>query len=703
MKANTTRQSGVAFAALLAAMLAVSASAAEAPPATEDPYLWLEQVSSEPALDWVRQRSKSAQGELEQLADFRPLRAGIREALDSKDRIPSVRKVGNFYYNFWKDADHPRGLLRRTTLKSYRQAAPEWDTVIDVDQLAAGEKENWQYSGIDCLEPAAEKCLVSLTRGGGDSHVVREFDMRTRRFVEGGFTLPEAKSDVAWIDQDRLLVATDFGPGTLTDSGYPRQVKEWQRGTPLTEAGLVYEGQPGDTSVSGWREQTPGYRHQFVTRWTSFFTNELLLREGRKLIRIDKPDDANAFTVRDQLFVRLRSAWTVGGGVYPQGALLAIDFRKFLAGDRRFAVLFAPTASSSLQSIAHTRHAVLLTEMEHVRSRLVELRHVRGKWQRRVVATPPFGTLAVAGADPIRSDDYFLTTTDFLKPPTLHFGRVGSDRRDVLKAMPSMYDAAGLKVEQHYATAKDGTRIPYFTVMRKDTVLDGSNPTLLYGYGGFESSMKPGYNAILGRAWLAKGGVYVLSNIRGGGEYGPRWHQAALKEKRQVSYDDFATVAEDLIARKVSSPRHLGIMGGSLGGMLVSVAMLQRPELFNAVVSQVPLTDMKRYHKMLAGASWIDEYGDPDQPQQWDYIARYSPYHNVQKGKRYPAVFYTSSTRDDRVHPAHARKMVARMEEQGHDVRYWENMEGGHGGAVNSDQQAQLYGMIYSFLWSKLK
>lgn len=691
------RRASSPAAALLALLLAGSAAAAD------DPHLWLEDVGSDAALGWVRQHNQGAQGELEQLPGFGALRSRIRAVLDSSDRIPAVHKQGAFYYNFWKDAAHPRGLLRRVTLAQYRQAQPAWDVVLDLDQLAASEKENWQWGGIDCLEPAADHCLVSLTRGGGDAHVVREFNMRDRRFVDGGFTLPEAKSEVSWIDRDRLLVATDFGAGSLTDSGYPRQVKEWRRGTPVAAAQLVYQGQTGDTSVSAWRDHTPGYRHQFVTRWTSFFTNELLLRDGASLVRIDKPADATAFTVREHLFVQLRSEWKVGGSRYPQGALLAIDFRKFLAGNRKFGVLFAPTPTSSLQSIAHTRHAVLLTEMDNVRNRLVEVRQVRGKWQRRVVATPPFSTLSVAAADPLHSDQYFLTTTDFLTPPTLHLGQVGSDQRAVVKAMPAQYDAAGLKVEQHFATARDGTRIPYFLVMRKDAVLDGKNPTVLYGYGGFESSMKPGYGAVLGRAWLAQGGVYVLANIRGGGEYGPRWHQAALKEKRQVSYDDFATVAEDLIATKVTSPRHLGIMGGSLGGMLVSVAMLQRPELFNAVVSQVPLTDMKRYHKLLAGASWMDEYGDPDQPAQWDYIARYSPYHNVAKDKPYPAVFYTSSTRDDRVHPAHARKMVARMEELGHDVRYWENMEGGHGGAVNADQQAQLYGMIYSFLWAKLK
>ncbi len=666
--------------------------------ASVDPYLWLEDVSSRPALDWVGQQNAAATGELGGLPGFADLRTSLREVFDAKERIAHVRKHGAWYYNFWKDAAHPRGILRRTTLAQYRRQQPAWETILDIDQLALVEKENWQWSAMDCLEPAAQVCLMMLTRGGGDTHVVREFDMTARRFVPAGFVLGEAKSDVSWLDKDRLLVATDFGPGSLTDSGYPRIVKEWRRGTPLAQATTVYEGTASDNGVSAWRNQTPGLRHQFVLRWTSFFTNKLQLRDGEKLIPIDKPDDASAYVVRDQLFVRLRSGWTIKGRTYPQGALLSMNFRQFLRGHRRFDTLFAPTKTSSLQAVTHTRNAVLFTEMDNVQTRLIEV--INGK--RRVVATPPSSTVSVAALDPEHSDAYFLTATGFLTPSTLHLGQAGTDARTILKAMPALFDASNLKVEQHFANASDGTPIPYFTVMGKDTVLDGSNPTLLYGYGGFESSQKPYYSGVLGRAWLSKGGVYVLSNIRGGGEYGPRWHQAALKEHRQVSYDDFTTVAQDLIARKLTSARHLGIIGGSLGGMLVSVAMLQRPELFNAVVSQVPLTDMKRYHKMLAGASWMDEYGDPDQAAQWEYIARYSPYHNVDKTKKYPAVFYTSSTRDDRVHPAHARKMVALLASQGHDVRYWENVEGGHGGVINSEQGAQLNAMVYAFLWSRL-
>lgn len=674
-----------------------------APAADADPYLWLEEVSSERALDWVRQWNGLTTSQLDALPGIRQATDRIREVVDSRERIPFVEKQGQFVYNFWKDAEHPRGILRRTTLEGYKTDAPQWQVVLDVDRLAKDEKENWVWHGMECLKPKAERCLFSLTRGGGDAHVVREFDTQSLSFVPDGFILPEAKSDVNWASSDRLLVATDFGPGSLTSSGYPRIVKEWRRGTPLESAKPVFEGQQADISASGYADQYPGFNREFVLRYTSFFTNELYVRHAGKLVKLDKPNSATAFTFKDQLLIRLRGDWKVGAKVYQQGSLLSIDFSRFMAGKRNFDVLYQPDASRSLQSVATTQSAILLTEMVNVRSQVHELRKEKGKWARRTVATPAFASVSITPLDYLDSDQYFMVLNDFLTPTSLHLGQVGTDQRQQVKSQPAFFDAAGLKVEQHFALAKDGTRIPYFAVMRKDIQYNGSNPTLLYGYGGFEISMRPSYNATLGRAWLEKGGVYVLSNIRGGGEFGPRWHEAALKEKRQVSYDDFISVAEDLIARKVTSPQHLGIMGGSLGGMLVSVAALQRPELFNAVVSQVPLGDMKRYHRMLAGASWIDEYGDPDRPEEWAYISRYSPYHLLDKDRKYPPVFFTSSTRDDRVHPAHARKMVARMKEQGHQVLYWENMDGGHGGAVNGEQQARLYGMVYTFLWDRLK
>ena len=668
-----------------------------------DPYLWLEDVGGEQALSWVRAQNAVALAELQAQPDYPRIHDRLKAILNSSERIPYVTRHGEHYYNFWRDARHTRGIWRRTTLEQYRRAEPQWETVLDIDKLAADENENWVWHGVSCLYPKGEQCLVQLSRGGGDAHVVREFDIATRSFVADGFNLPEAKSDIGWIDADTIFVATDFGAGSMSTSGYPRIVKEWKRGAPLSAAATLYEARPDDLGVGAYKDFTPGHSYQFITRQIGFYASELFLREGDKLSRVDKPDDANAYTVRDQLIIDLRSDWAVNGTTYRQGSLLAADFKGFMAGERRFEVLFTPTATRSLDGVSATRSALLLNVLDNVKNRLVELRHVDGQWQRRDVDAPAFGTLAVQALEPIESDQYFLTVTDFLHPTTMYLAQSGSDARTALKSLPAFFDAKPYTVQQYTAVSKDGTRVPYFVLMNRKARLDGKNPTVLYGYGGFEVSMKPFYSGTTGEAWLKHGGVYVLANLRGGGEFGPRWHQAALKEHRQRSFDDFIAVAQDVIKRKISSPRHLGIMGGSNGGLLVGAALTQRPDLFNAVVCQVPLLDMQRYHKLLAGASWMGEYGDPDDPQQWAYISQYSPYQNVFKDKHYPRVLFTTSTRDDRVHPGHARKMVAKMKDQGHDVLYWENTEGGHAGAANNDQQAQMWALTYAFLLKQLK
>ena len=667
-----------------------------------DPHAWLEDVGGERPLAWVAAHNARTEHALGGPA-HEALRARLQDILDARDRIPYPSRHGGHLYNFWRDASHERGIWRRTTLADYRNDAPHWETVLDVDALASSEGENWVWAGATCLEPHGTRCLVSLSRGGGDARVVREFDLAARAFVTDGFHLPESKGSVAWIDQHRLFVATDFGPGSMTASGYPRIVKEWRRGTPLDAARVVFEAAAGDLSASARRDLTPGYERDFVTRQIGFYSSELFLREGERLVRIDKPLDANAFAVRDQLLVELRSDWTTGARTWPQGALLAIDFARFMAGERDFEALFTPTETTSLDGIAVTRSALVLTILDKVKHRLVELRRANGAWTRREVVTPAIGTLGVSSLDEIESDAYFLTVTDFLSPTTLYLGQVGQDARTRLKAMPAWFDPAPYTVSQFEAKSKDGTLVPYFVVMHRDARFDGENPALLYGYGGFEVSLTPAYSGMLGAGWLERGGVYVLANIRGGGEFGPRWHQAALKERRQSAFDDFLAVAEHLIERKLTSARHLGIMGGSNGGLLVGAALTQRPDLFNAVVCQVPLLDMRRYHKLLAGASWMGEYGDPDDSEQWDYIGKYSPYHNVFKDKHYPAVLFTTSTRDDRVHPGHARKMAALMEAQGHALLYWENTEGGHAGAANNTQQARMWALTYSFLWERLK
>ena len=670
-----------------------------------DPWLWLEDVDSGRALGWVAERNAETERELTALPGYAALRTRLKTILDSRDRIPYAGRHAGRFYNFWRDADHERGIWRRTTLDEYRKPSPAWETVLDVDALARRENENWVWAGVTFLEPHGTRCLVSLSRGGGDAHVVREFDVATLAFVDGGFTLPEAKSSVGWVDADTLFVATDFGPDSMTESGYPRIVKAWQRGTSLSEAALVYEAQEDDLSVSAWHDPTPGHERQFVLRQIDFYSSELFLRDpaGGQLTPIDKPLDANAFALRDQFIVELRSDWTLGDRTWPQGALLAIAFDRFLEGSRDFDVLFEPTPTTSLDGIAATRGALFLTILDNVKNRIIEWQRVDGRWQRRDVDVPGMGALHVSAVDEYDSDQAFLTVTDFLTPSSLYLMEAGRDGRELLKSMPAFFDASPYAVSQFTAQSPDGTYVPYFVVMRKDAPLDGTHPTLLYGYGGFEVSLTPFYSGTTGEAWLAQGGVYVLANIRGGGEFGPRWHQAALKENRQKAFDDFLAVAGDVIRRGITTPPHLGIMGGSNGGLLVGAALTQRPDLFGAVACQVPLLDMRRYHELLAGASWIGEYGDPDDPDEWDYIARYSPYHNVAPDRQYPRVLFTTSTRDDRVHPGHARKMAARMRDQGHDVLYWENTEGGHAGAANNEQTATMWALTYAFLLRELK
>ncbi len=604
---------------------------AQPPPASEavsladDPYLWLEDVTSERALTWVRSQNAISTKELEASPDFAPTRKRLLAILDSKERIPFVSKHGAWCYNFWRDEKNVRGLWRRTSLEEYKKPQPTWEVVLDVDKLAAEEKENWVWKGYHILYPTYDRCLVSLSRGGADATVFREFDLNTRQFIPNGFYLPEAKSHVDWRNRDMLYVGTDFGPGSLTASGYPRIVKEWKRGTPLAQATQIFEGKTADVSVDAGVVHDHGYTYEFIHRGVSFFTSEVFLRRGDEWVKLDKPADATVSTFADQLLLRLRLDWTVGGRTYSGGTLLATSLEGFLKGQPGFEALFTPTERKSLAATSETKRYLLLNELDNVRNRLYVLEHKDGQWTHAPFEAPAFGSVSVNGVDPDESDDYFMTVTDFLTPSSLYFGSIGSKDRERLKAMPSFFNAEGLEITQHEATSKDGTKVPYFQVGRKGLVLNGQNPTLLYGYGGFEISMLPSYSGGIGSAWLEHGCVYVLANIRGGGEFGPKWHEAARKQNRQRAYDDFIAVAEDLVARKVTAPEHLGIEGGSNGGLLMGVMLTERPDLFKAIVCQVPLLDMRRFNRLLAGASWMDEYGDPDKPEQWAYISKYSP------------------------------------------------------------------------------
>jgi prolyl oligopeptidase len=692
--------------------MADTSSSSNTAPATAqaaDPYQWLEDVTGTQALDWVRARNKLTRERLDADPGFVPLRAELLKVLDSKDRIPTLDKMGQHYYNFWTDAQHPKGVWRKTTLEEYRKKEPAWQTVLDVDALGAQEKENWVFHGANCRYPQYDRCMLALSRGGADAAVMREFDLATQSFVTGpqAFSLPEAKARVAWRDRDTLFVGTDFGPGSLTDSGYPRIVKLWQRGTPLTQAKTVFEGQASDVAVSAYVSEHGGVRHALVHRAITFYTSEnFLLEDDGKLTKLDLPAKADLGFFGKQILVSPREPWTTGGSTYPAGSLLAMDFEAFLRkGERKFQLLFTPSDSTSLSGYSVTQNCVLVEALDNVKSKLMEWRlGADGQWAQRAVALPTLGAVHTHAVDDQHSDAYWLSYSDYLTPSVYLLAQAGSDQRELLKSTPAFFDAAPYETVQYLATSKDGTKVPYFVVKRKDLAPDSANPTLLYGYGGFEISMTPAYSGGLGKAWLDKGGVYVVANIRGGGEFGPRWHEAALKANRQRAYDDFAAVAQDLIARKLTSPAHLGAMGGSNGGLLAGVALTQHPELFNAVVSQVPLLDMRRYNKLLAGASWMGEYGNPDLPEEWAFISQYSPYQNVQAGVKYPNVLFITSTRDDRVHPGHARKMAAKMLGQGHgNVWYYENIEGGHGGAADNAQRADMSAITWSFLWTMLK
>ncbi len=665
----------------------------------DDPYLWLEEVRGEKALAWVKEQNAKSQPAIESDPGFKPLLEKLTEVATSRERIPGIVKRGPWLYNFWQDAANPRGLWRRTTLAEYRKADTKWETVLDLDQLSAAEKEQWAWKGAEFLFPKYERCLVSLSRGGGDAVEIREFDLVQKAFVDGGFRLAESKGSAEWIDENTIYAGRDFGPGSLSRSGYPRQVKRVARGQPLADAPVVFEVAEAD--IGAWPDVTPekGYRVELMQRAISVRRTEVfVLRDGR-FVKVEMPESAEIRTAARTLYARLREDWKPVGVEYKAGTLLAIDFEAFLKGSRKFEVLFRPGPRVSLEAFAPLKSMVLLTLLDNVSGRLVEVkRGATGRWTAREVKVPRLMEVTAAAIDRREGDEYELRLRGFTTPTTLYLARGGNDRRERLKGLPAFFDATGLAVTQHEAVSKDGTKIPYFQVMRRDAALDGRNPTLLEGYGGFEISYTPFYSGIVGNGWLARGGTWVVANIRGGGEFGPQWHRTAQREGRQKAHDDFAAVAEDLIRRKVTSPAKLGIHGGSQGGLLVGATMLQRPELFGAVVSTVPLLDMKRYHKLPPGASWMGEYGDPDKAEDWAFISKYSPYQNVKKDAKYPPMLITTSTRDDRVHPGHARKMSALMQSLGHPTTYFEYTEGGHGSGTTPQQSAYTWAIIYTYL-----
>ncbi|TDI28498.1 MAG: S9 family peptidase [Acidobacteria bacterium] len=686
---------------LLATALAVAVPMATTAEQNEDPYLWLEEVDGAKPLAWVAEQNAGTLKVLEAVPEFEPIHARNLEILNSSARIPSVTIRGTYLYNFWQDADHVRGLWRRTSLDEYRKSDPAWETVLDLDILAAAEDENWVWKGVSCLPPASRQCMVSLSRGGGDATVKREFDTRAKAFIKDGFSLPEAKSQVNWRDANSLWVGTDFGEGSLTTSGYPRTARLWHRGTPLAETQVIFEGKEEDVSSSAFSIHTAEGRYDLVVRTPAFFRGENFIRLGERLVKLDLPEDANLQGLfKDQMLVSLRTDWTIGDSTYPQDALLAIDLDQFLQGSRDFQILFEPSERISLGQVSTTRDSLLLTTLDNVRGRLYRLTLAEENWSREEIPLPGLGRVRIT-ASSNDSEIWFYSYTDFLTPSSLFL--VAEEKSEQVKSMPAFFNTDGMEVAQREAISRDGTKIPYFLITPKGFQANGKSPALLYGYGGFEIPMTPRYSAIVGTAWLERGGVYALANIRGGGEFGPRWHQAALRANRHKAFEDFIAVGEALVATGVTSREHLGIMGGSNGGLLVGASFTQRPDLFKAVVCQVPLLDMRRYNKLLAGASWMAEYGNPDEPKDWAFIKTWSPYQNVKEDIDYPRVFFRTSTRDDRVHPGHARKMVARMLSMDHPVYYYENTEGGHAGAANNNQRGYATALDFAYLWMMLR
>lgn len=717
-------------------------STAAAAGVAADPLEWLEEVQGEAALNWVRQQNARAVTELGNPEGTESYRR-ILAILDSKEKIPYVSRIGKWYYNFWQDETHEKGIWRRATFESYSTSEPSWELVLDVDALAAKEDTSWVWGGYDVLDEGPDskwdRVLITLSPGGSDAVVVREFDLEKCEFVSeqaGGFVVPEAKSVVAYRTRDELLVGTDFGEGSLTDSGYPRISKAWRRGTLLEEAVTVFEGEQADISVDQALYHDRGFWHEFRHRALDFYHTAKWYRKGdpgkgagdivngQRFKRIPVPDDASVGTFADAALVTLRSDWEIAGKTFPSGSLLSLRIDDCVEG--RFGdiqTLFMPTDRSSLQGSAGTKNFMVLSILNNVKTELQYWQYLgQGKWVQNQSASPDGGVpvgcdVTVMPVWPADSDDIFLVKDGYLQPDLLSLASAAdcaSTPKD-LKSKPAMFKASDLITEQWEAESADGTMIPYFLIRQKDMPLDGSTPTLLDGYGGFEIPMTPGYSAGVGAAWLERGGAKVIANIRGGGEFGPAWHQAALKEKRHKAYEDFEAVARHLVARGVTSPGRLACIGGSNGGLLVG-NMLTREgaRLFGAVVCQVPLLDMQRYHKLLAGASWMAEYGDPDIPEEWAFIRTFSPYHRLhdeclRDGSDWicPKVLFTTSTKDDRVHPGHARKMVRRLHdevpaERAPSVLYWENIEGGHGGAADNKQRAYMWSLTYAFLWKTI-
>jgi prolyl oligopeptidase len=676
-----------------------------------DKYTWLEDIYGDKQLAWVKAENQRTASVIEKDPRYATNQAEALKVLDSPERLAFPAFRSGEIYNTWRDADHVRGIIRRTTLDDYKSADPKWQTVVDYDALSKADGKSWVGKGVDCLEPDETLCLLALSNGGEDAITMREIDLKTGKFVDGGFVLPTGKNRVAWIDKDTLLIGRDWGPGTMSEAGYPITVREWKRGEPLDKAREIYRG---DVKDNGYGDNATvlkdgqGHQISFVERSINTFERETYLLEPSGPVKLGLPLKGGIDAMLDgQLLISIDDDWTPAGAsqTYVKGSELSVDLK---AAEKdpihlKPTVIFAPTATEFLQEgLAVTRNALLATTLDNVQGRAYVYTHNHdGSWTRKRLPVPDNSSVSIVSGS-ATDDRFFLTVYGFLTPPSIMLGNAADGSLSLVKSQKPLFDASADVVEQFHETSKDGTSVPYFVVHRSDIKYDGSNPTLLDAYGGFQVSSTPGYSSVIGKLWLEHGGVFVLANIRGGGEFGPAWHEAGIKTHRQRIYDDFYAVAQDLITRKITSTRRLGIMGGSNGGLLMGVEFTQHPDMWDAVVIQVPLLDMLAFEHLSAGASWVGEYGSTSVPDERAFLASISPYNQLKPGVHYPEPLIFTTTRDDRVGPVHARKFAARLEEFHDPFFYDEITEGGHGAGADNKQASQMWADTYTYLMMKL-
>ena len=666
-----------------------------------DPYLWLEEVEGKKSLTWVEEQNEETFNRYTQSNAFKEKYERIKKELNDDERIPSAYYQNGEMYNFWRDEKNVRGVWRKTSFKSYLKDEPIWENILDIDQLAKDEGINWLYKGADCLAPEFKRCLIRLSDGGTDAVTIREFDFEEKKFVKDGFNTYPSKQNASWINEDQILIGADFGEGTMNESGYPMQVKLWNRGESLEEAKIFFSGSYEKIFNFPFVSIRPDGKHYGIIEGPTFFSEVLHLFDGEKLIKINLPQmiDIHGF-FKESLILSIEEDW----GIFKSGSLLEINVNSLLANsidESDVKIIFEPDGQRFISGVSIGKHQLMVSMLENVNGKITRFMKKNDRWDSKDIKGFKNSTMNIYGQD-VWSDNSFISVSNFLEPSSIYHASDGADYKKI-KSRKNSIDPEKYRVEQNFVSSADGALIPYFLISRKDIDLDGKNPTILYGYGGFQISKPPSYlGGSIAEYWLNSGGVYVVSNIRGGGEYGPAWHQSALKENRQRAYDDFIAIAIDLIEKGITSKDHLGIEGRSNGGLLVGATFTQRPDLFDAVICGVPLLDMYRYDKLLAGASWVDEYGDPDNPEEWEFIRKYSPYQNLKKGTEYPEVFFYTSTKDDRVHPGHARKMAKKMTDMGSPIVYYENTEGGHAGTSNIDQFSFLLALQLAYLEDKL-